>query len=113
MDAKGFYSRVQDLNTLIKWMAQHCVPYGERAERLEEAMVDYEKTAPASAEPEETIVRGWSLIYYFREAPQRSWGNPDTLWHRAGNSYRDRVVRDRAEGKLGLPGSMTKPASRR
>ena len=113
MDAKGFRSREQDLNTLLKWMVQHCVPYCERAERLEKAMVDYEKASPAGTGYEAMIVRGWSLIYYFREAPQRSWGNPDTLWHFAGDSYRYRVVRDRAEGKLGLPpGSMTKPALR-
>ena len=63
----------------------------------------------------ETIVSEWSLVYYFRDGHRRCSPLPVTnLWNHAGYPYRDWVVHDRAEGRLGLqpPGSMTKPAKR-
>ena len=97
------------LNALLNQMALDHVAYGERAERLAAAMTEYEKTAAAS---EEIIVCGWSLVYYFRELLW-DFDAPRVLWSKRGSPFRDRVVRDRAEGRLGLPpGSMTKPALR-
>jgi hypothetical protein len=101
------------LNALLNRMALDHVAYGERAGILAAAMIEYEKTAVAS---EEIIVRGWSLVYYFREEPELLWDfdAPRVLWSRRGIPFRDRVVRDHRAGRLGLqpPGSMTKPALR-
>lgn len=109
------------LNALLKRMVLYFVAYGERAELLAAAMVEYEKTAAAS---EEIIVCGWPLVYYFRQEPEPLWDfdAPLDLWSKRGIPFRDRVRRDHRAGRLGLqppgrlglqpPGLMTKPALR-
>jgi len=80
-------------------------------------MTEYEKAARSCGlgDDAETVVSGWSLVYYFRDEHRLCDPIPVTnLWHRAGVPYREQVIQDRAEGRLGLQplGSMTKPASR-
>jgi hypothetical protein len=114
-----FHPDVARLNSLLEAMCNNYVAYGERAEKLAEAMVEYEKAVLASPTEydlaygsEDIIVRGWALVYFFREDFQHYCGGPHNVWSTAGSPFWDRVLQDRAEGRLGPSGSMTKPAKR-
>ena len=104
-------ARAAALNQLLWDMYEHRVKYGERAERFAAALVEFEEVVPANEMSENVIVHGWSLVYHFREHPYAvaSFDDPYCVWLRAADRFRDRVLQDRAEGRLGShpPGSMT------
>jgi len=108
---------ISRLNRLLYEMWHRRARYGERAKKLAEAMTEYEASGGAA---EDVVIRGWTLVYYFRWCPPPPWAWPvDIDYHCEGGGYRDQVIRGRTEGKLGLrppgsitPGSMTKPAKR-
>ena len=72
-DANSLAREARTIGRALARMCRRRIPDGVRAELLATAMVDYEKSLGGimTAEHEEWIIRGWSLVYYFRVYPHQ------------------------------------------
>ena len=104
------------LEALMCEMWHQCLPYGERAERLAGPWLNMNGQLrrfpglPSLLRRQLYAAGRWFTIF----GGVVGHDQPYTIYHAAGDPYRDQVVQDRADGRLGLQplGSMTKPAQR-
>jgi len=101
------YSSRSALDRLLADMERRAAPYCERADLLTEAIAEYEANFGGSPAIEMVIVRGLTLVYYFRWDCDMPGVQPTSMACGAGDTFWTMVQRDRSKAR---PGLATKPA---